>query len=68
MIVAKLAALLLALTALTLVSAVPTPAASRSRAVRVIPISYQAHDGLSRRAYVIVPADYELGGAPRSRS
>jgi poly(3-hydroxybutyrate) depolymerase len=27
----------------------------------VIPISYQAHDGLMRRAYVILPADYRPG-------
>jgi pimeloyl-ACP methyl ester carboxylesterase len=32
--------------------------------VRVIPISYQAHDGLLRRAYVIVPADYGVDGSP----
>jgi len=62
--VAKLAALLLALTALTAVSAAPTVAASPSRAVRVIPISYRAHDGLLRRAYVLVPADYGIRGSP----
>jgi poly(3-hydroxybutyrate) depolymerase len=63
-VVAKVAALLLALTALTAVSAAPTTAASAARAARVIPISYQAHDGLPRRAYVIVPADYGLDGSP----
>jgi dipeptidyl aminopeptidase/acylaminoacyl peptidase len=62
--VAKLAALVLALTTLTAASATPTNAAWRSPAVRVIPISYQAHDGLERRAYVIVPADYGLSGTP----
>jgi poly(3-hydroxybutyrate) depolymerase len=30
-------------------------------AVRVIPIAYRAHDGLLRRAYVIVPATYVPG-------
>ena len=36
-----------------------TPAgATNAAAVRVIKISYRAHDGLIRRAYVIVPADY----------
>lgn len=64
MVVAKLAALVVAVTALTAVSVAPTGAASRSRAVRVIPISYQAHDGFMRRAYVMVPADYRVDGAP----
>jgi pimeloyl-ACP methyl ester carboxylesterase len=62
--VAKLAALLLALTALTAVSPARSTAAWHSRAVRVIPISYRAHDGLQRRAYVIVPADYGVDGSP----
>lgn len=62
--VAKLAALLLALTALTAVSAAPSTAAWQSRATRVIRITYQAHDGLPRRAYVIVPADYGIDGSP----
>ncbi len=64
MVVAKLAAFVLALTTLTALAAASTGAASRSRAVKVIPISYWAHDGLLRRAYVIVPADYGLDGAP----
>jgi poly(3-hydroxybutyrate) depolymerase len=34
------------------------PAQASTAAVRVIPISYRAHDGLSRRAYVILPAWY----------
>jgi len=34
------------------------PAQAAAPAVRVIPISYRAHDGLSRRAYVILPAWY----------
>jgi poly(3-hydroxybutyrate) depolymerase len=33
-------------------------ARSPARAVRVLRISYRAHDGLSRRAYLIVPAWY----------
>lgn len=65
MLVAKLAAILLGLTALAAASAAPTATASFSRTVRVIPISYRAHDGLVRRAYVIVPADYGVdGGQP----
>ena len=64
MFVAKFAALLLALAAITTISAAPTAAAWHSRAVRVIPISYRAHDGLLRRAYVIVPADYGVDGSP----
>jgi len=62
--VAKFAALLLALTALIGVSPARTAAAWRAHAVRVIPISYRAHDGLLRRAYVIVPADYGVDGSP----
>ena len=64
MFVAKFAALLLALTALIGVSPARTAAAWRAHAVRVIPISYRAHDGLLRRAYVIVPADYGVDGSP----
>ena len=64
MLVAKFAALLLALTALTAVSADPSTAGWQSHATRVIRITYQAHDGLPRRAYVIVPADYGLDGSP----
>jgi pimeloyl-ACP methyl ester carboxylesterase len=43
------------------VTAVFSPAAFArrpARAVRVLAISYQAHDGLSRRAYLILPAWY----------
>ena len=39
----------------------PQRAPAAGHAVRVIPISYRAHDGLSRRAYVIVPAAYVPG-------
>ena len=40
-------------------------ATAQRPAVRVIRISYRAHDGLRRRAYVIVPADYgSVGGRP----
>src|SRR2546421_10682073 len=43
-----------------LVAAVPGIASPKASfpAVRVITISYRAHDGLARRAYVIVPAWY----------
>ena len=34
------------------------PARAAASAVRVIPISYRAHDGLLRRAYLILPAWY----------
>jgi poly(3-hydroxybutyrate) depolymerase len=37
---------------------------ARSPDVRVIPITYRAHDGLPRRAFVIVPADYGKNGSP----
>jgi dienelactone hydrolase len=37
------------------------PAEAAAPAVRVIPIAYRAHDGLRRRAYVIVPAAYVPG-------
>ena len=44
---------------------VPAAASARPPAVRVIRISYRAHDGLMRRAFVIVPADYgEHGQRP----
>ena len=36
----------------------PARATAHRPAVRVIRISYRAHDGLMRRAYVIVPASY----------
>ena len=41
-------------------AALPTTAFAHppARAVRVLAISYRAHDGLSRRAYLIVPAWY----------
>jgi poly(3-hydroxybutyrate) depolymerase len=35
--------------------------AGNTSAVRVITITYRAHDGLPRHAYVIVPADYRDG-------
>jgi poly(3-hydroxybutyrate) depolymerase len=43
-----------------LAAALPAGALARSPAlaVRVLAISYRAHDGLSRRAYLIVPAWY----------
>jgi poly(3-hydroxybutyrate) depolymerase len=42
-------------------AAVTKAAATNAPAVRVITISYRAHDGLPRHAYVIVPADYRHG-------
>jgi pimeloyl-ACP methyl ester carboxylesterase len=45
----------------TLVGLPKTASATGPPAVRVIPISYRAHDGLMRRADVIVPADYVPG-------
>jgi poly(3-hydroxybutyrate) depolymerase len=59
----KRVALLLGLAALLGV-ALPRFASAHSSAVRVIAMSYQAHDGLTRRAYVIVPADYRAGDPP----
>ena len=56
----KIAALLMGTIAVLGVVATEGVAAS-SPTVRVIPISYRAHDGLLRRAYVIVPADYRPG-------
>src|SRR5881392_3338294 len=44
--------------------ALPEVATAKSPTVRVIPISYRAHDGLMRHAYVIVPADYGRPGDP----
>jgi poly(3-hydroxybutyrate) depolymerase len=57
--VAKLAALLIVLSAL--LAGGPPAASAAADAVRVIPIAYRAHDGLMRRAYVIVPAAYVPG-------
>ena len=57
----KLAALLIGLAALLGVAR-PETATAKSPPVRVIAISYRAHDGLMRRAYVIVPADYGRPG------
>jgi poly(3-hydroxybutyrate) depolymerase len=57
--VAKFAVVLAAFAVLT-----GHAAAASTRSVRVIPIAYRAHDGLVRRAYVIVPADYVREGAP----
>lgn len=47
-----------ALCMVTVVLATPAFARPPDRAVRVVAISYQAHDGLSRRAYLILPAWY----------
>jgi poly(3-hydroxybutyrate) depolymerase len=58
--VANLAALLIVSVAVLGVATAQTRAAARPE-VRVLPISYEAHDGLVRRAYVIVPADYRAG-------
>jgi len=52
---------------MTLVVAFPSaPAASASPipATRVLRISYRAHDGLARRAYLILPAWYGRGSDP----
>jgi pimeloyl-ACP methyl ester carboxylesterase len=38
--------------------AAPARAAAHKPTVRIIPISYQAHDGLMRRAFVILPSWY----------
>jgi poly(3-hydroxybutyrate) depolymerase len=59
----KLAALMIGLVALLGV-VLPGVATANSPTVRVIAISYRAHDGLRRRAYVIVPADYGRPGDP----
>ena len=53
--VPKVASLVLVSVA-TLVGLPKTASATGPPAVRVIPISYRAHDGLMRRADVIVPA------------
>jgi poly(3-hydroxybutyrate) depolymerase len=58
--VPKVASLVLVSVA-TLVGLPKTASATGPPAVRVIPISYRAHDGLMRRADVIVPADYVPG-------
>jgi dipeptidyl aminopeptidase/acylaminoacyl peptidase len=42
----------------TLAAAGPETATANAPAVRTIPISYRAHDGLVRHAYVILPAWY----------
>jgi poly(3-hydroxybutyrate) depolymerase len=57
--VLKVAVLLIGLVVVG-AAATQTEAAGR-QAVRVIAISYRAHDGLMRRAYVIVPSDYRHG-------
>ena len=59
MVVPKVATLVLVSLAICVV--LPETAKAMRPAVRVIPISYRAHDGLMRRAYVIVPADYVPG-------
>ena len=56
---AKIAAFLLFLPAL--LGPGLTSANAAGPPVRVIPIAYAAHDGLLRRAYVIVPASYVPG-------
>jgi poly(3-hydroxybutyrate) depolymerase len=56
----KVAALLTAIAAAFGVVATQTRAAALP-GVRVIRIAYRAHDGLMRRAYVIVPAAYRPG-------
>jgi pimeloyl-ACP methyl ester carboxylesterase len=61
--VSKAAALLIGLLAV-LGLALPAAASVHASSVRVIAISYRAHDGLMRRAYVIVPADYGSRGDP----
>jgi dienelactone hydrolase len=50
--------LVAALAAAALGIVTPTAARANGPAVRTIRISYRAHDGLMRRAYVIVPARY----------
>jgi poly(3-hydroxybutyrate) depolymerase len=59
----KRVALLIGLAAL-LAAVLADDATAHSSAVRVIAISYQAHDSLTRRAYVIVPADYGRADDP----
>jgi poly(3-hydroxybutyrate) depolymerase len=58
--VAKISALLVVCFA-ALVGAGSASAGFAESAVHVIPIIYRAHDGLLRRAYVIVPAGYVPG-------
>jgi poly(3-hydroxybutyrate) depolymerase len=53
----KVAVLVAALAAL-LGTSVPEVATANAPAVRTIEISYRAHDGLMRRAYVLLPAWY----------
>jgi poly(3-hydroxybutyrate) depolymerase len=61
---AKVATLLIGLAA-SFVTVLAGPAAAQTTpGVRVVSISYEAHDGLQRHAYVIVPADYLEQGAP----
>jgi poly(3-hydroxybutyrate) depolymerase len=63
--IVRLAAVLGAL-ACAAVAAFPGPGIAQAPppAVRVYAISYRAHDGLSRRAYVLVPAWYGPGNHP----
>jgi poly(3-hydroxybutyrate) depolymerase len=61
---AKIAMLLIGLTAAFVTVLAAPVAAQTAPGVHVIPISYEAHDGLLRHAYVIVPADYLEQGAP----
>lgn len=58
-----------AVVAFLAVSAAPAPArqnreASASRQVRVVKLHYRAHDGVSRRAYLVLPAWYRPGNDP----
>ncbi len=55
---AKVLAALTATFVAVLGVAVPARATLAAPAVRVIPISYRAHDGLLRKAYLILPAWY----------
>jgi len=61
---AKILVLLIGLAAAFVAVRAGPVAAETALGVRVIPISYEAHDGLLRHAYVIVPADYLEQGAP----
>src|SRR2546423_15587025 len=60
--VLKVAVSLIGIAATLCLTATHSGAAAEP-SVHVIPIAYRAHDGLMRRAYVIVPADYRPGTA-----
>ena len=55
---------MLGLTAFVVVGVRPDAAAAQGHAVHVFTISYRAHDGLMRRAFVIVPTGYGRRGGP----